>query len=177
MNLKTLIKANLKLLPKAVKANLKIFPKALFIIFLYALIVFFLTEYTSFKYSSIFGNLLVGVIIFMVFKELQKETGVSVKQERKFFVAKNKNEVISNIKTAMIEMNAEITRDFSHSGYIEAKTNFSCKSYGEILKIYFEEKKDGIVISIKSRPTLKTTIFDDGKNFENIEYFQKLMTS
>lgn len=52
------------------------------------------------------------------------------------------------------------------------KSNFnSLKSFGEIISINLSEKE----VSISSKPILFTTIFDFGKNYENIKFIKSII--
>ena len=54
------------------------------------------------------------------------------------------------------------------------KTGFeSIKSFGETIEISSNENG----IRIKSRPSLKTTLFDFGKNFQNVKKIQTLLNT
>ena len=65
----------------------------------------------------------------------------------------------SNVKTAD-----------SSTGKIEATVGWSWKSWGEKIAIDISKSKENQTeIAISSRPALRTTIVDYGKNFENVE--------
>jgi len=107
----------------------------------------------------------------------KKDSDIGVRQEKKFNVSLSKEDAIGKIKIALNKMKAKITNDDSNNGIIEAKTRFSWKSVSEIITIRFIENSGQTVIFVESRPALSTTMVDYGKNLQNVEKFQELMSS
>ena len=62
---------------------------------------------------------------------------------------------------------ALVTNQDKDSGKIEAKTGFSLKSFGEKVEIKINPKTNEVLIS--SKPSVPTTLFDYGKNLENVQ--------
>ena len=62
---------------------------------------------------------------------------------------------------------AVVTNQDKNSGKIEAKTGFSLKSFGEKVEIKINPKTNEVLIS--SKPSVSTTLFDYGKNLENVQ--------
>jgi hypothetical protein len=63
--------------------------------------------------------------------------------------------------------NAKITT-FNY-GYVKAKTGFTWKSFGEEIIVVLEKSDASTIIKINSKPLVKTTIVDYGKNSENVQ--------
>ena len=71
--------------------------------------------------------------------------------------------------TSSIER-SKIKEKIQNQGRIVAKVGISIKSFGEVIEFKLKEIScDKIGIELSSRPAVRTTLVDYGKNRENIE--------
>jgi hypothetical protein len=136
--------------------------------------------------SGLFQGLFFGFFMAITFRIMEnvslkkmgkKSSDVGVHQEKKFNVPLLKGEANKKIKDVLNEMKTNLTKDDSENGVIEAKTKINWKSFGETLTIRFVENENQTTIFVESRPSLGTTMVDYGKNLQNVEKFERLMTS
>lgn len=116
-----------------------------------------------------------------VFKNSLKKNGITNFTDDVFVVKKSKYfehhitfpELIDKLKND--NYYGKYTMTYSDNSVI-IKTGMSWKSWGEIIQIIINARANGLnSIQISSKPKLSTTIFDNGKNLENILKIQRLI--
>ncbi len=123
--------------------------------------------------SGILFGFTISVITYYSDKKLKTKGIINkssdVYQYRKITVKKPISELLKTYKEAISSLKkCKIVKD--ENGDITARTGFSWKSFGEIINISAEQTNDKeTVIEISSKPSLRTTMADYGKNLENIE--------
>ena len=87
----------------------------------------------------------------------------------------NKAQVLHKLQTNFPAKEWEVATEYDT---IRLKTNFSWKSFGEKVQIQIKKLNDDLSeISIESRPVNPLTVWDYGKNQENIIYLKNLLTA
>lgn len=122
--------------------------------------------------SAVFIGLQVYRLNQMGVTELSKEN-ISVVQKRVFLSNLTKEKVVERINIDSTCKRMKIRK--TNSG-LKLSTRMSMKSWGEVVYVDIEpadEKK--IKISITSKPKIKTTIVDLGKNLENVNLLSTIL--
>lgn len=136
--------------------------------------------------SFLLTTVLFGLTMSLVFVTLQiselKRLGVeeltaeslSVEQHRRFESSITKQKAVEriNIDPVYSKMNIRKT-----ANGLRIKTPITLKSFGEIISIEFDQPlaSDPLKITLTSRPKIKTTMVDLGKNLENVNSLYQLL--
>ena len=135
--------------------------------FLLTIVLFGLTM------SLVFVSLQISELKRLGVEELTAES-LSVEQHRSFTSSLTKQKAVEriNIDPAFSKMKIRKTA----SG-LRIKTPITLKSFGEVINIEFNQPlaNDPLKISISSRPKIKTTMVDLGKNMENVNSLYQLL--
>lgn len=123
-------------------------------------------------------GILYGAVMSGVFGTLQhrsvkgkKQTHTDgVKQAREFEIDLPYQQAFSACLDAVNEIQrAKIQMANSHTGVIRARTGINLMTYGEIITFHLQPlDADTTLIRIDSRPRLKTTLIDYGRNLEHV---------
>lgn len=123
-------------------------------------------------------SVLLGLVMSFIFVALQidqlqrlgvaefSERTLSVDQEKTFLSKLTKQKVIERINIDPHFSKMKMTKTING---IILKTPISMKSFGEVITISIKgESNEQIELHITSKPKIKTTMVDLGKNFENV---------
>lgn len=156
----------------------------------YALIMFLMepligNEFDLYKIikTSIFFGLAMSIVFIalqvyrlnqMGVTELSKEN-ISVVQKRIFLSNLTKAKVVERINIDPVCSKMKIRK--TDTG-LKLSTRMSMKSWGENIYVDITPDEDNkIKISVISKPKIKTTIVDLGKNLENVNLLSKILVS
>ena len=127
--------------------------------------------------GGVFAGFLFGffvVLLEFISDRMFKKKGISysnsnINQKRKIKINKNISDIVSSYKGAILSLNkAKILREDIE--LILVKTGVSWKRFGEMVSISATALNDeNTIIEIASRPSLRLTMMDYGKNSENVE--------
>ena len=102
----------------------------------------------------------------------------ALRQERQLVVDLSYAQAFGKAKEALGRVKAKIRKMDESAGIIEAKTPFGWHGAGELVTIQVvKRKEDKSQMRIESRPFLKTTIFDGGRNFDLVEKVKSILTT
>ena len=127
--------------------------------------------------GSIFAGFLFGLFIVsmeFISDRMLKARGINysdsnVNQKRKLKINKNISDIVSSYKRALSSLNKPKVLE-EDMDMVLAKTGISWKSFGEVVSISATPINDeSTIIEIASRPSLRSTVMDYGKNIENVE--------
>ena len=124
------------------------------------------------KLTSIFAILFFSIAIIKGIKR------INIEQGKEIIVDLDYDDAFEKTKRVLILIKAKVTKDSKNDGIIIAETGLSWKSFGEnlLLKLKRVGSKQ-TQIKILSKPKVRTTMIDFGKNFENVERFYKEILS
>lgn len=136
----------------------------IFLFFIYNLIFYKIDE-INYLDNVLKNSIVLTLIILIIHIVLSMSVGV-----KSNFSSKQKSERLSNINIEELSKKIEKSTNWKllnkNSSNLTYKSNFSTmKSFGEIITIDKKEDKFFIV----SEPIIFTTIFDFGKNYQNIK--------
>lgn len=134
-----------------------------------------------FLFLTFFFGISMSLILVFFHKKKLKEIGVKeyTNNDIRIFQIKsikseiNKKELICNLKNSPLlkKMKIEDTEN-----EIVLKTRMSFKSWGEIIKITLKSSNDSFFeYEVSSRPKLKLTLIDYGKNRHNISLIENIL--
>jgi hypothetical protein len=123
--------------------------------------------------SLVFVALQISELKRLGVKELTSES-LSVEQRKSFVSKLTKQKAFEriNINPVFSKMNIRKT-----DNGLRIKTPITMKSFGEIITIEYHQAlaNDPLEITVTSRPKIKTTMVDLGKNMENVNELYKLL--
>lgn len=123
--------------------------------------------------SLVFVALQISELKRLGVKELTSES-LSVEQKKSFVSKLTKQKAFEriNINPVFSKMNIRKT-----DNGLRIKTPITMKSFGEIITIEYRQAlaNDPLEITVTSRPKIKTTMVDLGKNMENVNELYKLL--
>ena len=97
-----------------------------------------------------------------------------INQERKFILTSDYAFIFHEICEQLNNQNnIKIHKKKIEKGIIEARTNSSWKSFGEIIKIKLFKSTGGNIVVLSSKPRISITMIDYCRNFENVENIMK----
>lgn len=103
------------------------------------------------------------------------EANLKVTQERSVSSTLSKAELIQRLKADPSIAKMDMVENENE---IHLRTGFSWASWGEVIKIVEKHSLDDhFEYAVSSRPKLKTTLVDYGRNLENILKIEKVMKS
>lgn len=101
------------------------------------------------------------------------EENLGVSQTKNLQSKLNKKELIEKLKTDPIIGKMKMTE--IENGIL-IKSGMTWKSWGEVIKIILSfNRGDDFEYQVSSRPKLKTTLFDYGKNLENVNRIENVL--
>jgi hypothetical protein len=139
-------------------------------------------EISSFLVTTIlFGLIMSLVFISMQISELKRlgveeltSESLSAEQHATFKTHLTKQKAIERIHIDPVLSKMKSTK--TDKG-LQIKTPITMKSFGEIINLEFRQlSSDQLEVSITSRPKIKTTMVDLGKNFENVRQLTQLLS-
>lgn len=105
----------------------------------------------------------------LTLKKGSPSSAIAVEQSRSVCVAADPALLEARLEQVLQSLKAR-RRAPASSGVIEADVPWSWKSFGERLTVSMTPTNDGLVnIDVTSRPRLRTTTVDYGKNFDNVQ--------
>ena len=118
--------------------------------------------------------LLVGLHRWQLKKQGMPNTdALSVVQAREVKTSHSRDEVAGLLKLDPAFRHMSITSD---GDALKLTTGTTWRSWGEIILLNFrQDRNDGCVVEIRSKPWLGTTVVDYGKNKENVERIAELI--
>jgi hypothetical protein len=145
---------------------------------------FFATSWTlaTTAAASAIAGILFGssmaLILYMADRKLRSRgidlPNANVFQERVVELAGSREEISAGIDRALGDLKASILPSEPGNEKILARVPWSWKSFGEVLSIEIKPGESAKhQVRVSSRPRLKTTIVDYGKNAENVRLFCK----
>ncbi len=94
----------------------------------------------------------------------------NIKQFRELRAKQKFDDVFEHALAAVKKLKGIKNIAIKGQGLIKAKTKMNCKTFGDDIEIkLLHEPTEEILIHIYSKPLVKTTIIDYGKNYENVE--------
>jgi hypothetical protein len=132
------------------------------------------------------GTLLGGALGFLValsiLRFLMKRNFSSPKRMKsrltrvkEFKIFRGYEKVWENAKEAIRLYNLKLQRVDPDKGELSALTGMDLKSFGEIITIKIEKAGSDILVRLESTPAVPFTLFDQGKNQENVDALEKLI--
>lgn len=142
------------------------------------------TEIELWKYifSTFFFGLLMSLVLVYLHKNKLKKSGINeineanlkVTQSRDIQTDLNKSELIKKLNEDPSIRKMKI-KEIENG--IVISTKMTLWSLGEIIKIELKSTKDSVFeYNVSSRPKLKITLIDYGKNIQNIDLIKKVIT-
>ncbi|MGC5003955.1 DUF1499 domain-containing protein [Streptomyces sp. DT203] len=102
----------------------------------------------------------------------------SVKQRQQLRLALPPIKAFERAVQAVTALPATVTSSDSESGHIEAKVGMSWRSWGETVTIVVQPQgSSSSSVCIESRPRLRITVVDYGKNRQNVERIVGALTA
>lgn len=98
---------------------------------------------------------------------------LSTKQHVTFTSTLMPDQVHDAVVRALTAMSAKITAD--SVSHVSARTKTSWRSWGEVLTVDVTPSVAGVQIAILSRPRLRTTVADYGRNQENVARIESML--
>ena len=129
----------------------------------------------TFGFGAFFGipmALILGLMHYFMLKRVSqnKPFDLSPVQQRTFFLRSDSSSVLENCTLALQKFPARIVERNSRQNYITARTSKSWKTWSDDIRIeVIPIDETNSQIKIVCRPTMKTTLVDYGKNYENAE--------
>lgn len=129
---------------------------------------------------GIMSGLLFGVSISIILEALSQ--GVSKKagpaQSKTVTIDLPYETALAKSVQALDTIKAKVTHKEEANGIIRAKTSINWKSWGEAIEIRLAKQEDGkVMMTVSSRPKLRTTLVDYGKGLENVTSIVDVMSS
>ena len=139
--------------------------------------IFQQNNYISGAISGVVAGLLFGAamagLTYFTDKNIEKRgivnDSTSVNQTQSLIISLPFETVEPVIQEAVLSVPKAKIKSTSRSS-VEAKTGFSWKSFGEDIVVSLERKDSNTIARINSKSSVKTTMVDYGKNFENVQY-------
>ena len=134
-------------------------------------------------WKLLFHALFFGIALVTVHKNKLKKHGVQeftnnnlgVRQTKAIKTKLGRNELISKLKADPTVADLKMVE--TENG-VSLKTGITMKSFGEDIKIeLISESESDFEYQISSSPKIKTTIIDYGKNLENINRIERMITN
>ena len=123
--------------------------------------------------SFIFIVLHVGALKTTGVGQLNAET-INVKQSKILISKIEKNKILDKIKTTLIENFKIIEIGNNH---LRLSSKISGKSWGEIVNINIIDNNDSVIkVHVSSKPKLFFTLVDFGKNKDNVDLIEKILS-
>lgn len=126
---------------------------------------------THFVVASLGGLVLAWLHVLSTSKD-QRDTGKAseVRQQRQLTVFLSYDQSFTACEDALALIGARVIEESTAKGIIRARTGFSWRSFGEIITIHLRQATDNLVeIEVNSRPSVRTTLVDYGKNWNNVK--------
>lgn len=86
-------------------------------------------------------------------------------------VASSPTQAFHRAERVLRRLGGEITRSDPQAGRIEAKLPMSARSWGERVHVDVAGDEGEVLLTVVSRSRLPTTLFDFGKNADNVRRF------
>ena len=137
----------------------------------------------KFLFHALFFGLAMSLTLVTVHKNKLKKHGVQeftddnlgVRQTKAIKTKLGRNELISKLKADPTVADLKMVET---GNGVSLKTGITMKSFGEDIKIeLISESESDFEYQISSSPKIKTTIIDYGKNLENINRIERVITN
>jgi hypothetical protein len=122
--------------------------------------------------------ILAPIHYFQVRKVAQgKSFDLSPIQQRKLVSKLNPSVVLKHCAFALQQLPARIVESDTGKNYITARTKANCKTWGDVIRIDVAQlDNENTQVKIVCRPSLKMTLVDYGRNYENAEKLLSLIS-
>lgn len=115
-------------------------------------------------------TVILGLLDFALSKKNGNEITNSVVQMSEIQLSLSFDDTFELCKKSVSKINGEITIEDKRNGRIQAKTRVNILTWGDIVKFELIEIDQGITrVKIESRPKVRMTVIDYGKNLENVQ--------
>jgi hypothetical protein len=118
-----------------------------------------------------------GTMVPLHIKALKKKHGgplteeqIKLYQSREVASPLGKSEILQRLKEDPLTSRMKITESEEE---IRLRTGLSPSSFGERIRIRFSGQQQ---LTLSSRPIFFMNVVDSGKNWQNVEYLEKLLT-
>jgi len=127
--------------------------------------------------TAILGTLVDYIFRRLVFRKYGKR-GFELDQIREIFLKGDLSEIFQRSLTSLTNVpKLKYVHYNSDENRITAKTSGSWNTIGEKIEIELFQESDRIRVQIRSRPRLKTAVFDCANNIERVEEISSFLKS
>ncbi|MFC4376305.1 hypothetical protein ACFO5K_19595 [Nocardia halotolerans] len=132
--------------------------------------------------AGVIGGLLFGAIItgFSIVRARSDGTvhdlGADMHQQVSLEVGRPAGEAFAAAERVLAEVPATITQRDPAAGVLTARTKVSWMSWGENLHVVVAERPEGSMVEVSSRPRLRITTVDYGRNLQNVRSIVRALT-